>query len=289
MRTRLLILFLLLFSGPMFSQNLVIEGRQWNILTMFWGSLSTQIFKIEGDSNNGSFNYKKIWITYDNTQTGWNLAGLIREDSGKVYFMQNSNQDEYLIYDFNIQIDDTVMITNYYCDIHVYCSNIDTLEYNGILRKRYKIDHEWGANLNEYWIEGIGSNEGLFYTHHEVCISDVKHVLLCYYENDTLMYQSPYHDDCYLTNVGLDENTMDLNIKIIPNPVTGTSRILIPEIIKHEVLLSIYDYQGKLLSIRKYKPNEEILINNTQFNPGIYIYRIIVNNTSYYSGKFVVL
>ena len=101
--------------------------------------------------------------------------GAIREDSfKKVWFKKLSlNSDiqlscfstyflpvdtEILLYDFNLQVGDSIHWTSLWMDTFKHILAIDSIQFDdGIWRKRYRM---WP--FGEYWIEGIGSTLGLF-------------------------------------------------------------------------------------------------------------------------------
>ena len=285
MRISILFFFIIIFNTISFSQNIVSEGNQWNILERWWGSYHTDIYKIEGDTFYNSKNYKIIWHTSDTVSANWTIWRFIREDSNKVY-MAGYNE-EFLLYDFNIGINDTVIINNEVCiDLPLYCSSIDTVEYFGISRKRYKMDYQWGMNDDEYWIEGIGSNEGLFYSHHEDCITDVNWELLCFYSNDTILYKNPYYQ-CYETSVGIQETSNDQKIVITPNPILQgqTIKINSNKIIRS---INILDINGRLRKKQIDINNKECSLQTDKLNSGIYFLLIGLENNQKAVRKLII-
>jgi hypothetical protein len=73
-------------------------------------------------------------------------------------------------------------------------------------------------------------------------------------------------------NLGLSE------VQVYPNPFSGTATILVPENIKEEILLEIYDLPGKRLIQQKRIPSE----GKTELTPflpaGTYFLKVSVNN-----------
>jgi hypothetical protein len=195
----LLLIGSLLITQCAISQNFISEGKRWNVKEDNWGDIITEIFKIEGDSNVNTINYKKVWRTDDSTMINWWLTGLIREDSGKVYF--KNEYGEGLLYDFNLEAGDTAYVTNLYCEeIQIIIDSVDTVNYFGVDWKRFSL-----AWSEEYWFEGIGSTCGPFHSSFFNCIFDVWFELLCFSENDTLLYIKQGENDCFQYFVGLQE------------------------------------------------------------------------------------
>lgn len=94
-------------------------------------------------------------------------------------------------------------------------------------------------------------------------------------------YRLKYYDDdmnlkysriISIYNLGLSE------VQVYPNPFSGTATILVPENIKEEILLEIYDLPGKRLIQQKQIPSEG-KIELTPFLPaGTYFLKVSVNN-----------
>lgn len=88
------------------------------------------------------------------------ISGYIRQDNKKVYQLSTDCQSEGLLYDFSLQVGDTVK-HSYYEEGMV--SKIDTEEINGIKRKVMTIDYPVAYSpfpvppIQRFWIEGIGS------------------------------------------------------------------------------------------------------------------------------------
>jgi len=199
---RKLLLILIILPTFLLSQNFISPSKQWNVLSGGGISESTEIYKIEGDTLVDSILYYKLWISHDSLETLSNL-GLLREESDIVYFMP-SNSTEGVLYDFSLEVGDSTMVRNVFCEeIPITVVNIDTVEYSGILRKRWHLNSDFGE---EIWIEGIGSVSGLVYTYYWHCIICPYWYLLCFHDNDVLEYIMPGGSYCYINTVGIDEN-----------------------------------------------------------------------------------
>lgn len=198
------------------AQQLVELNNQWNIVANegFSPNISSYSVKIGEDTIVDNKLYNKIYYSNDSLNTYWNFENnYLREDSTKKVFYKNGSSSEIVLYDFNLEINDTFYISEFCVQI---VNEIDTIELNnGELRKRIKLgildNPNWGQ---EYWIEGIGSNFGLI-SHFALCVTDNAEGLLCFYSNDELLYpEAPI--SCFVT--GNEELIID-NIKIYPNPI----------------------------------------------------------------------
>ena len=274
----------LLFSQLAFSQNFISENKLWHVKHESWGSVNTQIFKIEGDTVINSFIYNKLWYSWDSTMTNKYLNGFIREESNIVYYRNYYSSKEGILYDFNLDVGDTTYIKNEFCeDMQVIINDIDTVEYLGISRKRW-ICEGWSE---EYWVEGIGSLYGLVYSFAAQCITDNWFDLLCFHENDTLYYLKLYEDECYQTNVGIkDESDGDLLI-FRPNPVIqGQSFVLQYDKGIEEV--EIYNSAGVMVKQFTVDHQQSLFISSVQLTGGLYFIRARTTENKVLSEKIII-
>ncbi|MEO9531614.1 MAG: T9SS type A sorting domain-containing protein [Crocinitomicaceae bacterium] len=150
--------------------------------------------------------YTIVRICEQNTYSGaW------RDSSGVVYYVPVDSTTEYLLYDFTVQVGDTipeVWMGEVVNDLQVY--QVDSTLIWGEYRKV--------IHIGDYpWIEGIGCTQGLF-MNPWVNISDVCFELQCMSEHDTTLFPNEDIGSCYL-GVGLEEN-LSPTVKIYPNPST---------------------------------------------------------------------
>ena len=252
--------------------KIVDTNKVWSIIdeyTAGGGQPYSQFIKFTTDTLIGSYNYKKVLRSSDSTQTVWSHIGFIREDStAKVYYMNNSYL-EGLIYDFNVNINDTINIYNplvCFDSSNMVCivEQIDSIFIYNNYRKQIHILSAFGS---EVWIEGIGSNRGILYTNQ--CIVGNLFKLLCFYENDTLLYQNPLYPYCYYptnTNDYLDNKTKKEFI-IYPNP--AYNKIYVECDTKLEnIYLEIYNIWGQIE--KKLKINNEVIYLDESLKDGLY-------------------
>jgi hypothetical protein len=153
----------------------------------------TSFIRFSEDTTINNVTYLKVYKS-DTLQQTWELQGYIREniEEKKIYFM-NLYGIEGLMYDFNIQVNDTVEVENTYYPGWLYpliCNNIDSILIGNEYRKRfYLIDDDI---IIDTWIEGIGSEYGILQS--TWFVFGATNDLLCYYENDSLIYIAPYND-----------------------------------------------------------------------------------------------
>ncbi len=132
------------------------EGKVW-VSFEASGSTYKQVGIGEPTEINNTL-YNKLYIstldakTNEITYTG--LYGYIREENKKVYTRELNNQFETMIYDFDVQIGDSIQFQ--YGETVV--DSIDTQIFYGKERDVFFVTHK-NAQIKDVWIEGIGSQE----------------------------------------------------------------------------------------------------------------------------------
>lgn len=268
-------------------------------------------YGLNGDTIINSLNYHKLFFNsgltdstmiFSSPNTIYN--GAIREDTTakKVYYIPKDSVNESIIYQFNLNYHDTVLIPTIYgwYEEFVCISNNATILINSQYRKYYILQSQ--DFQQEFWIEGIGSGGGILNTYYHPTWDTLKYMLRCFHQNDTLLYHmngcpwpvppcQSIFDGCYTqglyTKIEQNKGNLENNIMIFPNPITGESILKIPgKISGKNALIEIYNTQGKLIKRHNIDGNE-ILLNASEFSPGLYVYKLN-NNHNISLGKFLV-
>lgn len=227
---------------------------------------------------NDSIN-KKVYVVFkdQNENTLVNYNGL--------HFHCNPT-DEFLLYDFNLQIGDTAILISYSFPITFFkvwrvnqisevniaqnpwnfenIQNEDSLIIlqNSSTTKRIllRTNHPHYQNYMDQFldysiIEGIGSVNGLFYQISPFPGADYGYrKLLCFKQENQLIYNSIYNINqcCFQVGwgMGINENLINSNeILIYPNPSNGFFNIIYSENIKSKSI-EIYDIFGRMVYLR---------------------------------------
>jgi hypothetical protein len=226
--------------------------------------------------------------------TEWELYGFITQEENKFY-LRNLLGEEGLAYDFSVNIGDTVEINNPFGAIPVAAivNNVDSvlIEPGNELRKRISL-YEYQYYFNEeYWIEGIGSSAGLTVSGMDMTLltGGDDYTLLCYYEEEEMLFKSTLYTLCYYPLVDIPEiNQGDGDVSLFPNPVNGISHLIIqnPENKKYTITMnSIFGQRLQKIEITSPK---EIEINSADFPCGVYFYSVLENNELIYCDKFLI-
>lgn len=261
MKTGLLTFFLLaisFFPQQITAQSLVQEGLQWNVGAVYWSFppfSETISVKLEGDTLIGALLYKKVYESYDSLNLFWVETGeYIREDEDqKVYFRQD-NEQEILLYDFNLMVGDTFPIYQGadQCNF-MEVMQIDTITiFNGETRRRWTMESpELNSNyrVTFYWMEGIGSSLGLFrYMTENYCWWEhYPYSVLCHYVDDEMVYVSNQNGVCWLTTSVRELNEEEDGISVFPNPANEKIFIQAKQSDQQIAEVKLYAASGQLL------------------------------------------
>lgn len=253
--------------------NSIIHGNEWVNL----------LYKIEGDTVINNMTYYRLQGSIDSLRT-WQVFNFIREDSAQNVFTWNEFEGEKLLYSFNAQNGTVFDRINYIITIKA----VDAVFIGNSNRKRVTVEISDSTNgsaltYTEYWIEGIGSvlNPLRFSP-----AGGVNSYLMCYYENNTLVWQNPDYNNCFYNN-GLTSNTSVAhniqNITISPNPVTNKLSLEINNLANAS--LEIYTAIGQKLFAQKVLSKE--LIDFSEYCNGLYFLKVFSENKLIYSEKIV--
>lgn len=255
----------------------------------YYGSFKER-FGLYGDTTIDDQVYKKVYKIVDDSTLNINnmtYYAAIRENDIKQVFVKITYfEEEILLYDFSLNIGDTVISNSPYGYLHYdicVIADIDSVELeNNQYRKRFKIN-DWGQ---DYWIEGIGSIDGLFHPIKEYIIGTYCY-LLCLKDNDTAVYiNNPECEKCFCTLLTPVEELEKVKeyITIYPNPATNDLTIDF-KFEKGMAIITLFNFYGKLLENRT-SDSFPIKMNIDYLPNGIYIVQIDINNDSF-KKKFI--
>ncbi|MFZ5553720.1 MAG: T9SS type A sorting domain-containing protein [Bacteroidota bacterium] len=237
---------------------------------------SSSRYYVAGDTiiNSVQYHILRMGSTNLNDSSDWmsgtNIIGYFREDSSKIYFLDDSvitsggpfcfynynseifsTNNEILLYDFTLASGETFNLTP---SLQVIVTNIDSVLLNGNYYRRWNFDGYfiWTGNGSYSWIEGIGSNIG-FFPYYYFFEDGV--VLNCFHENneDIILYLGNA-SDC--ASVGIDENKTSIENTILsPNPNNGKFKLdITSSFFPSKTIITITDITGRL--IYQFSPSE---------------------------------
>ncbi len=273
--------------------------------------------------------YKKVYelqgfgLNYSNKQ----LQGYMREDTiaKKVFFKETWTSADLLLYDFSLNIGDSVMYTfPYNATLNGYY-RLDSVKTKTemcgprkhfYLWKHSSIIYPWSVNYLEH-IESIGSKFHALYNYNfnqsNACIFNTNSSQACYHpwqiglacksDNKSKKYQSctislvnsciSYYDSCnYGTTCGGFRNyKLNKDVTIFPNPTKNKLTVTINLQATETVSIRVFDIAGKeLLSYKNISFNvgeNTYDLNTSLLENGIY--SVVIENQHFKNSYPIVI
>ncbi len=237
-------------------------------------------YRLVGDTLINSISYQKLIRTTFNiacsVDSTTELYGFLRNDTElhNVYFRSIYQTDESLLYDFRLQVGDTLKGSVFINSDKFAVGAIDSILINGKYHKRYSIKlREFFTD--EYLIEGVGTTIGLLEPISEFWPF---YKLRCYSQNGQLGYLSPWAAECRLESdtcyTDIDKKTSLPKVELFPNPARDHVYIYLnlgnqPG---NDYLCTLYDLTGRLLYQKELI--NFLLLDCSTYSRGLVFYRI---------------
>lgn len=254
-------------------RELVQEGKLWSNTKAETENIynyRSYWIKFQGDTLINDLVYNKVLQADDSLHSDWYVNGFIREDIAfqKVYLFDDYNQMDRLLYDFILEQGDSILTG----DGESY-AKVDTIIYEpfgnstDILKQIY-------FDSGGRWIEGIGSLWGVMEGLNAFFITGEITELVCYYENNNLVYHNPEFKTCFpdstAVSVSMFGNKKD--IEIFPNP--ASDKITIYSQNTRILEVEIYDLTGTCLYRNLIAGSNRIDLNTDNFPKGMYVLKV---------------
>lgn len=302
------IVFVLAVSSQLFAQEYEYvpfpdSGAVWSeMYTSDETMVVYENFALSGeDTIINDISYKKLYLFHESffDKNKFIYIGGIREDNAKhIYYMGDSvhwlkpynsfddynKEKELLLYDFSLEIGDTLWESNTNVYGKLIVRDIDTIQIGNTLRKKFYFNYFWVE-----WIEGIGSLRGLLFAPSDIPTgsSYPYNSLICFIQNDIVLYHNDYYDDCFPSTLNADIKQINPEISVCSNPLEQQIQFKWCNCIINRI--EIFDVQGVLIDVINVRNDStEANYPTNRMQSGVYIYR--ANNSNGYSqtGRFVV-
>lgn len=253
---------------------------------------------VDGDTIIDDSLYKKVYqIGYDPDCSlityGPFYMGAYRNDetTKKVFFIPESHTDEELLYDFSLNIGDTVPQTYINWDYpELVVDSIDSIQIGDYYRKRFYYLEETCAPIEI--IEGIGAHTGLL---EPMEIFEHQHYLRCFHLENELLYIfnadscSLETDTCLSVQISV-QNESTFCVKVTPNPISENLRVEINTPFSPVTLykLTILNANGITQRIFRFSTDNKVFSLNC-LSSGLYIWVLESDNKQIATGKIVKL
>lgn len=237
---------------------------------------STDHYITSGDTLINGVDYSRFYRIGSDSILYYQGSSRTVIDSSRVYYIDEYQSSESLIYDYQLKPGDTMIGLREYI-----CIDTGTMILNNGLSHKYQIMLVPAANdCYQTWIEGIGSLGIPLLESYWGCAStfETERHLTCFFYKDEQIYQwdeNPYFEGCVGTNVRISELNKYNSITLYPNPASTIAYIKVPY--KSQDIFKIVchnSYGSKIpLHIQNIDLNS-ISINVGNLPNGIYFIRI---------------
>ena len=246
------------------------EQPKWETittLTTYPESITTKEYEIVKDTLIDFYHYSKLS----------NEAGYYRLSGHRVYYKLNADDKEYLLYDFDLDVNETVTcglnLNNPEAvnEVEFRVEEIDSVKFEDGKHKRLRMKFWPNPESPDDafymdWIEGIGSTTHPFYPSISLGVPGSTSELLCYHRDGAKVYQNPGYSNCDVTT-GLGHALSDSDDYVI-RPSKDVLKIESRNGRISWFLYKIFNTTGKLL---KEGETESGMVNISDLTPGVYI------------------
>ena len=282
------------------------SSASWNFThsNICWGVLSTDqtsmqvSYYIGMDTIINSSIYHSLYLPIYNIYAGPNCwppgnytlpggyMGAFRNDHAnkKVYIVPEADSIEQLLYDFNMQVGDTLFGYLSVCSPFSMCDtviSIDSVLVGNAYRKRWHIN----SGYHVYFIEGMGSTYGLlkFVPTNMTDLDDIN--LDCFSQNSQPLYPDTLGTCPLLTSVTTLSST-EIIVNVHPNPSTGNVKVEMNSTNKIERWV-LHNLNGQMERTDIVKDKNQFEINGIP--SGFYILTFILEDGRKVIRKIVVV
>jgi hypothetical protein len=254
------------------NNTIVNDNSSWSVLnrSSLTGDIThTDYYYFDGDSILGEHSYKKMFLCSNSRLHGNHdgFQGLMREENQKTYFVYPASETEYLFYDFSLEEGMIFEFTHpsFQDPAILYAQEVDFVEINGTQRKRIQLTGDHGGGT---WIEGLGNLEGILEPIAYPAVGSLS-FLLCYHENNELIYRHPRYSECYYE--GLFSSVQEIannDYSIFPNPVDDILNISCLDNTLSRI--EIFDNLGRKVYNQPHKNTVDV----SSFSKGLYLLKV---------------
>ncbi len=240
-------------------------------------------YEIIDDTILNNKTYHKVYKSIpDSSDSGLSYVGGFRTESDSllVYYIDESDSEESLVYNYNLVPNDTIIIRG----LQYICVDTGSIVLkNDINHKiQYMYVPDTGPCLQK-WVIGIGSLGIPFLGTYWGCdyTFESSYDLTCFSYKNELIYEwemNPYFTGCYGHYiVGIEEHSIE-NLQVVPNPVQNISKLSNSNNDHQKIDYQVLDLTGNIISEHNDILRSEIEIRKSDYTPGVYFIKIYPND-----------
>lgn len=213
--------------------------------------------------------------------------GCLREDSSRRVFYigwdfwkMNNQSQEIQLYDFSKTVGDSI---SYGIWGKRAITKADSILIGAQYRKRFVV-------MWDTLVEGIGCLNNLLSPITAIPTKmATKWDLVCFRQNDGVLYLNPDYPTCFPSADGIEANRQYIGdeIRICPQPIFSTSYIDLSGTKTQFCSLTIYNSFGQLVYRTDIKDKDRIPLSRADFSAGLHLYQLESANGRSVSGKIM--
>lgn len=138
----------------------------------------------------------------------------------------------------------------------------------------------------DQWVEGMGSKSGMLHCNFGFVGGDY-YSLLCFYQNDSLLYLDPSYPDCFVISSVITEPAHEITVSINPNPVRDVSIVSIVNKRDKSMKLEVYTFTGEKIIMLEASDGMKIYRND--FASGIYLFKFTYDSVKITTIKILII
>ncbi len=203
----------------------------------------------------------------------------------KVYFFSVVANKDYLLYDFDVSVGDTINTVFNQPNIldTVLVDSIQNISVNGVQRKHVFV-HSLVANTGaaKAWIEGIGSSGDLLYP--SQVLPNNTYTLDCQEYNMTRNFGTQFSCTKWVTAVRDFSKSL---IQVYPNPAVHTLHINSDKITAARYTVKVFNLQSKVVAKYDQRIESAFTLDISQLNGGVYFLSLQSAKGDIFYSKFL--
>jgi hypothetical protein len=220
----------------------------------------------------------------------YGIIGFVRQDviQKKVYFLPaNDYEGETLLYDFDLNIGDSVPLTYHSCECGYRVIEEDSILLNTGFRRMLILFPDNGVFLDTVKIvEGIGSLSGILTPMSPGNCFEICNQLECFRDSNQILYSTSI-STCIV--LGIDNTNLGKMKEFIqPNPVAMGEDVNLTLFPETQTEISISDLFGNVVWSKKFLHESTAKIATNYFSRGIYLAKVSVDGKFLSTQKLVV-